>query len=297
MKILLTGSSGRIGRAIYRQLAERHDLVCLDLIPSATTDLVASISDHTAITKVMDGVDAVIHVAALHAPHVGLRSEEEFRLLNVQSTLALARLAQNSGVRKFVFTSTTALYGEASSKAGRAAWITEATVPEPRTIYHQTKLQAETGLKQLSEDTGLSVSVIRMSRCFPEPVTLMAPYRLHRGIDARDVARAHVLALDFQEASFSRFIISGKTPFLEEDCEELFLNAPAVIAKRCPELFHAFKQRQWPLPRSIDRVYDSSLATKKLGWQPRYGFEEIISQFDALSSEVLPIRSTWLAVE
>ena len=66
----------------------------------------------------------------------------------------------------------------------------------------------------------------------------------------------------FKESFFLSLYYLRKDSLPRRGLRRTFLNAPAVIAKRCPELFHAFKQRQWPLTRSIDRVYDSSLATK-----------------------------------
>ena len=52
-----------------------------------------------------------------------------------------------------------------------------------------------------------------MSRCFPEPADLMAVFRLTRGIDARDVANAHLCSVEKRLSGFNRFIISGATPF------------------------------------------------------------------------------------
>ncbi|MBX4378962.1 NAD-dependent epimerase/dehydratase family protein, partial [Mycobacterium tuberculosis] len=70
MKILLTGSSGRIGRAIFGALAAAHEVVGLDRSPFATTRIIADVTDRQAVTRAVQGVDAVIHTAALHAPHV-----------------------------------------------------------------------------------------------------------------------------------------------------------------------------------------------------------------------------------
>lgn len=97
----------------------------------------------------------------------------------------------------------------------------------------------------------------------------MAAYRLHRGIDARDVARAHDLALLTNEQSFRVFVISGATPFLAEDVFQLKINAPLVIQQRAPDFARAFAVRGWQLPESIDRVYSSAKAQEELGWLPR----------------------------
>jgi hypothetical protein len=56
--------------------------------------------------------------------------------------------------------------------------------------HHRTKLEAEQFL-EAEADRNLKVTTLRMSRCFPEPAPIMAMYRLHRGIDSRDVAEGH----------------------------------------------------------------------------------------------------------
>ncbi len=287
MKILLTGSSGRIGRAIFCRLADRHQVVGLDSAPASTTQLVGEIDDETLLSHAFEGVEAVIHTAALHAPHVGLRPDAEFERVNVAATRLVARLAREHGVPRFVFTSTTAVYG-ARVQDGACAWVDEDTSPEPRTIYHRTKLAAERVLLEQAGRSGLAVRVLRMSRCFPEPAPLMAVYRLHRGVDARDVADAHARALCNSGPDYRCFVISSRTPFRPEDRVLLARDAPAVLQSRAPELVSLFAQRGWALPRQIDRVYDAGRAAAELGWTPRYGFEEVLRELDSGSPEVLP---------
>ena len=147
MKVLITGASGRVGRAIYIRLYPGHEVLGYDQAPSSTADIVASLEDTDRLRDALAGVDAVVHTAALHAPHVGVRSEAEFERVNVHCTGDLVRLSVAAGVRRFIFTSTTALYGAAATPRGVAGWVTEDTVPEPRTIYHRTKLQAESLLE------------------------------------------------------------------------------------------------------------------------------------------------------
>lgn len=288
MKILITGAAGRVGRAIYARLCSDHEVVGLDRVPSSTSDVVASIEDLDQIQAALQGVDAVIHVAALHAPHVGKCTDEKFVSVNVAATEALARRSAAAGVRSFVFTSTTALYGFASTLPDGPSWIDEDTVPAPRTIYHHTKLLAEERLIRIASETSMPITAIRMSRCFPESAPLMAAYRLHRGVDARDVADAHVLAALAPVAGFRRYVISGHTPFLPEDAHDLRNNAPEVIERRCHELAAIFRRRHWSLPRSIDRVYCSNRAQRELNWRPTFGFEAVLAQLDEGSPEVLP---------
>ncbi|MGL6289591.1 MAG: NAD-dependent epimerase/dehydratase family protein [Silanimonas sp.] len=288
MKVLLTGSSGRIGRAIHHRLVhEGHDVVGYDVSPSSTAFVVADLLDRRALDRAVDGCDAVIHVAALHAPHVGLRSEADFQRINVDGTALLVDAAKRAGVSRFVLTSTTALYGDAATPEGRAGWVDEALAPAPRTIYHRSKLAAE-ALARDAAGTAFGVGVIRMSRCFPEPANVMAAFRLHRGVDARDVATAHVAALRRCDTRFQQYVISGSTPFEREDVEALWHDATAVLQRRAPALVAAFKSRGWPLPTRIDRVYDPAHAVAELGWRPMHGVDSLLRMADEDSAEVLP---------
>jgi UDP-glucose 4-epimerase len=290
VKILITGTTGRIGRAAYVRLCAEHQVLGLDRAPSSTADVLGDLSDETLLRRALQGVQAVIHTGALHAPQVGQVPDAEFERINVAGTATLARLAAEAGVGHIVFTSTTALYGDAATPEGRAGWVDETLTPQPRTIYHRSKLAAEALLRDLALAGGPAVTVIRMSRCFPEPAPLMAAYRLHRGIDARDVAQAQALAIAQPVPGWRVFVISGATPFEPADAPALWHDAPAVLAQRAPALVQAFAQRGWALPQRIDRVYSPALARQVLGWQPRYGFAEVLHQLDALTGEVLPVR-------
>jgi UDP-glucose 4-epimerase len=286
-RTLVTGASGRIGRAIHELLSRDREVIGLDTVPSPTADLVGDICDLAVIRQALDGVRAVVHTAALHAPHVGHVSPQRFQRVNVDATRVLAALAVEAGVEVFIFTSTTALFGEASAPVHEAGWLTEATDPRPRTVYHRSKWEAEANLAAVSRESGMRVAILRVSRCFPEPAPVMAVYRLHRGIDARDIAAGHARALAVSPPGASTFILSGETPFRPGDAVRLKVDAPSVLRRRAPRLAQVFAQRGWPLPRSIDRVYDASKARAELGWRTRYGFEEVIRLLDADSPEVL----------
>lgn len=285
----MTGSAGRIGRAIVRRLAGEHDVLGLDRIPAATVDRVADLLDRDALAAACDGAEAIVHVAALHAPHVGAVPDSDFERVNVEGTARVIDAARAVGARTIVFTSTTALYGAGARGGDAAAWLDEDSEPRPLTIYHRTKLAAEALLRSASGER-LRVRVVRMSRCFPEPADLMAVYRLHRGVDARDVAAAHAAALAHQGEHHRTWIASGATPFRPPDAEALARDAPAVLRGRAPGLVAAFAARGWALPGSIDRVYDSSLAALELGWVPRHGFGEVLGMLDRGDPEVLPPR-------
>lgn len=274
MRILVTGAAGLIGSAVVDRLVGEHVVVGVDLRAASQVDIVANCTDVAEWGRRVGALDAIVHVAALHAPHVGHRSDEEFRLANVESTDRLIDFALGAGARAFVFTSTTSLYGNALEPSDRAVWIDEQVAPHPRDIYDETKLEAEELVA--SGGSSLTCTSLRMSRCFPESAELMAAYRLYRGVDRRDVAEAHALALD-RKGPPATHVISAATPFHREDAEELLLNPSAVIERRCPGLIARLALKNWQPPRSIDRVYDAGLAARELGFRPRFGIEACLA--------------------
>ena len=292
MRVLVTGSSGRVGRAVCLALSRVHQVVGFDCSPASNTEIVADLLDQTALNRAMAGVDAVVHIAGLHAPQVGLRSDADFQRVNVDGCRRLLEAIAAAGVHRLVYTSTTAVYGHAASLPDRAAWLDEDSEPQPRTIYHRSKLAAEAVLREAAAQGGPATVILRMSRCFPEAAERMAVYRLHRGVDARDVASAHRLAVEGASQGSRIYLISGATPFVPEDCTELRSQPAQVLGRRMPSLVAEFDRRQWLLPGTIDRVYFSGRASAELGWRPQHGFEAVLEDYDQGVAEVL-LPSNW----
>lgn len=282
MRVLVTGAAGLIGSGIAVRLAREHDVIGLDLRTGEQVSIVGDCWSVAEWRHQLGMLDAIVHVAALHAPHVGQSSEDEFRRANVEATERLLDLATEAGASRFILTSTTSLYGHALEPDGAAVWVDEDLEPQPRDIYDATKLAAE----RLVAEAGnaMTVTSLRMSRCFPEPPDLMARYRLHRGIDRRDVAEAHALALG-RTGPPATYVISAATPFRRDHCQELLSDAPQVIERCFPGLAARMLAKGWEPPRSIDRVYDCGLATRDLTFVPRYGIESCLDgDWDPLPS-------------
>src|SRR3954451_23011470 len=250
MRILVTGSSGHLGEALMRVLGgEGADLVGLDVLDSPHTHVVGSIADRALVRRSMFGVDAVLHTATLHKPHVGSHGRQEFVDTNITGTLTLLEEAVAAGAGRFVFTSTTSAFGRAlTPPAGApAAWITEDVAPAPRHVYGVTKTAAEDLCELVHRDHGLPCLILRTSRFFPEPddreearaayddTNLKVCELLFRRVDLEDVVSAHRCALErAPELGFGRYIVSATTPFTREDLAELRADAPAVVRRLYP---------------------------------------------------------------
>jgi UDP-glucose 4-epimerase len=171
MKILVSGSSGHLGEALVRTLQNMsHEVVGLDTIASPFTSNVGSIIDRDCVRRCMRDVNAIIHTASLHKPHVATHTRQEFVDTNVTGTLNLLEEASSAGVASFIFTSTTSAFGWALTPrpGGPALWITEEMTPAPKNIYGVTKTAAEDLCELFYRLHRLACVILRTSRFFPE---------------------------------------------------------------------------------------------------------------------------------
>lgn len=276
MRVLITGSSGRVGAAVAGRLAQFARVVGLDRRPGPHTTHVGDVTDHGLAADAVRGADVVVHVAALHVPDLATATEAEFRRVNVDATRHLLEAASGSGVGRFVLLSTTSVYGCSSRAGPPATWADELLPPRPEDAYDRTKLEAEE-LCRSAAGAGMTTVILRLGRCFPEPEPLIAFYRLYRGVDLRDVAEVHALAATVPLQGTVTVNVAGPTPFERGDVEELWTDPWGVIERRCPGLRDAFVQRGWPIATRIDRVYPIDEAKATLGYRPRFGVRELLA--------------------
>jgi UDP-glucose 4-epimerase len=305
MRILMTGSSGWLGRTLVPRLrADGHQVVGLDPVPAATTQVVGSIADRALVRAAIRdfAVEAVIHSGALHKPNVETHERSDFVAVNVQGTLNLLEesVAPGAQVSRFILTSTTSLMISRETRAGlaggagEAAWITEELAPLlPRNIYGVTKLSAEQLCRLFHELHGLPALVLRTARFFPEEDDMAhaivqsepntkANELLFRRAAVEDIAESHVVALDRAPAlGFDTFIVSARTPFRPDDCAELIVDAPSVVRRYFPRYPDIYARLGWTMFQSIDRVYDASKAFQRLGFACRTGFGEKLDELAA----------------
>jgi len=164
--LLITGASGFVGTALCRQAqstgravraAVRTAGAAATNVPSVT---VPSIDGQTLWADALQGCDSVIHTAArVHVMNESATDPlSEFRRVNVDGTLNLARQAAAAGVRRFVFVSSIKVNGE-GTQAQRPFLASD--VPAPQDPYGVSKAEAELGLRQVAEQTGLEVTIVR----------------------------------------------------------------------------------------------------------------------------------------
>ena len=166
MKVLVTGASGFVGRELcvtllrsgrsvrgaLRQVEGRPILLGVEPV------VVGTINSETDWKAAVAGCDVVVHLAArVHVMGDKARNPlAEFREVNAEGTLNIARQAAQNGVQRFIFISTVKVNGE-----GRDEPYREIDVPGPEDAYAISKWEAEQGLHRIAQETGLEVVILR----------------------------------------------------------------------------------------------------------------------------------------
>ncbi|MHB9159181.1 MAG: UDP-glucose 4-epimerase family protein [Thiobacillus sp.] len=166
-RVVVTGASGFVGRALCAELLRcghsvKGTLRQIEGIPAlekgAEPVVVGAINAATDWKAALAGCDVIVHLAARVHVMDDKASDPlaEFREVNTEGTLNLARQAVDAGVKRFVFISTIKVNGE-----GRDAAYRETDTPAPADEYAISKWEAEKGLHRIAADTGLEVVILR----------------------------------------------------------------------------------------------------------------------------------------
>ena len=157
MKILVTGASGFVGRYLVNHLSKTDEVIaCVrkksNLLPSSVQQTVSSSFFDLAIPK---DTDVIVHLAGI--AHNKNNSVDEFKKINVDGTLELARKALEANIKRFIFISSIGVNG--NSTHGKA--FTEQDTPNPTNDYTKSKYEAEKALAKLFENTHIDLVIIR----------------------------------------------------------------------------------------------------------------------------------------
>ena len=172
--ILVTGGAGYIGSVLVRRLlAEGERVRVLDRFLfggeglrglESNGDLEVlhrDLRDPRAHAEALEGVETVIHLAAIVGDKACAQDEERAVQTNWTATVAFARSAAARGVRRFVFASTCSVYGE-----GRDELLTEESPVGPLSLYAETRWHAEQGLLELATEGTLDPILLRFGTVY-----------------------------------------------------------------------------------------------------------------------------------
>ncbi len=311
-RILVTGANGFVGSALCHRLRAEGVLVRRGVRDRSSIPDGGGSADHefdwvvlhghstdTETQRALDGVQAVIHLAA----RVHIMEDRaadpllEFRRVNRDWTERLARAAARQGVRRFVYMSSIKVNGEMTD-----APFTEQDVPNPQDPYAISKWEAELALAAVSSETGLETVVVRSPLVYGPGVGgnfLQLLNVLRRGIpvplalanNRRSlIYRGNLVEVLFQCARDVR--AAGQT-YVVSDGEDL--STPELIRRLAKAVGVSARLWNFPLPilrligralgksMVIDRLLgslqvDSSKIRRELGWQPPYCVDQGLAE-------------------
>ena len=304
-RIVVTGADGFIGRilcerlladgfrvrGVVRKLSQNISLPqSLEIVP------IGSIEPDTDWTDVLNGADAIVHLAArVHIMQdTAANPLLEFRRVNLHGTDCLARQAAQVGVKRFVFMSTIGVNGNSSSKTP----FTENDDPVPHNPYSVSKLEAEICLREISAKTGMEAVIVRAPLVYGpgNPGNFLSLLRIiAKGVPLPLASVSNLKSFLYVENLTDALACCAIHPnatgqtYLVSDGEDI--STPALIKRLATALGKPVRMFRFPpgLMRLAGRILrksaaverlagslqvDSSKIRRELGWQPSFTVEQ-----------------------
>ncbi|WP_432472054.1 NAD-dependent epimerase/dehydratase family protein [Amphritea sp. HPY] len=164
MNVLITGATGFVGSRLFERTQAMHKFQVFGTSRKACEKNnifnVGMLNSETDWSSVLRGVDVVVHTAAMidATKYNDFYSESELRQVNVGGTMHLANEAAAAGVKRFVFISTIKVNGESTEPD---LPFSPLDLPSPEDWYGVSKMEAEQGLRSISDISGIEVVIIR----------------------------------------------------------------------------------------------------------------------------------------
>lgn len=279
MRIALTGSSGKLGTAVARELrAAGHDVVGMDAVGERGPHFVqVDLSDYGQVIDAFggvgdrhDGIDAVVHLAAIPAP--GLRSDIATFHNNMAVTFNVFWAAVRLGIRRIVYASSETVLGLPFDVPPPYIPVDEEYPPRPESVYSLVKtLEERLAAELVRWHPDLSITALRFSNVmtpddyaeFPsfDADANLRKWNLWGYIDARDGAQAVQRALEVAPAGFDKFIIAAADTVMSRPNAEL-------IAEVFPDVTVTRELDPHETLLSIDK------ARRLLGYDPQHSWRD-----------------------
>jgi nucleoside-diphosphate-sugar epimerase len=276
-KIVVTGASGKAGRAVVLALLEHeHDVLSVDVVSPAESpapSLLADLTDYGQTVECLAGRDAVVHLAAI--PASGIRTEETTFRTNTLSTYNVFEAARLLGLRRVVWASSETIFGLPFEREQPAyAPIDEEHPAYPESSYALSKVLSEELGRQLHRWTSTPYVALRFSNIMePHDYEGFQSYwddpRLRRWnlwgyVDARDVAESCRLALE-ADVGAEHFIVAAADTVMNRPSREL-------MAEVYPSVPYQ------PTAGDFDTLLSIQKARKLLGYEPRWSWRDHVAR-------------------
>jgi nucleoside-diphosphate-sugar epimerase len=275
-KVVVTGASGKAGRAVLRGLLERdYDVLAVDLAPpteSGTPSLLADLTEFGQTVECLAGAEAVVHLAAI--PASGIHTEETTFRTNMLSTYNVFEAARLLGLRRVVWASSETIFGVPFEREQPAyAPIDEEAPAYPESSYAISKVLSEELGRQLHRWNGTPYVALRFSNIMePHDYERFPSYwddpslrrwNLWGYVDARDVAESCRLALE-ADVGAEHFIVAAADTVMNRPSRELMADVfPSVPYE--------------PTEGDFDSLFSTGKAHKLLGYEPRWSWRDHIA--------------------
>jgi nucleoside-diphosphate-sugar epimerase len=232
VNVCVTGAAGKAGRAVVAHLlSQGYDVVATDAVPYKldVPVLLADLTDYGQAVGVLQGVDAVIHLANIPAPgiYTPAVTYEDNTVMNANVFLAAA----SQGVRRVVWASSETTLGLPFDVPPRYAPVDEDHYPFPTTTYALSKVVGETTAAHISAWSGIPFVALRLSNIFePHDYANVPSYwadpasrkwNLWGYIDVRDVAQACRLGVEAPVTGADSFVIAAADTIMNRPSAEL----------------------------------------------------------------------------
>lgn len=233
-RIVVTGGSGKAGRAVVRDLLDHgYEVLNVDLLPPRerlARFLTVDLTDFGQTVEALHGADAVVHLAAI--PSSGLQTEEATFRVNTGSTYNVFSAATMLGLRRIVWASSETTLGLPFDDPRPAyAPIDEQHPLYPNSSYALSKVLMEEMARQFSRRTGVPIVGLRFSNIMEVERYEQFPgfwadprerkWNLWGYVDARDVARSCRLALEADIQGAEAFIIAAADTVMNRPSRDL----------------------------------------------------------------------------
>ena len=281
MRIALTGSSGKLGTVVARELrAAGHDVIGLDVVGTRGPDFVqVDLTDYgqvidalTAVNDRHDGFDGVVHLGAIPAP--GIRSDVATFHNNMSATFNVFWAAVRLGIHRLVYASSETVLGLPFDVPPPYIPVDEEYPPRPESVYSLVKtLEERMAVELVRWHPELSITGLRFSNVMvPEDYAAFPSYdadamtrkwNLWGYIDARDGAQAVQRALEVAPPGFETYIIAAADTVMSRPNAELVA-----------EVFPGVETREFG---EHDTLLSINKARRVLGYAPQHSWRDHVT--------------------
>jgi len=273
MNILITGAAGVLGQLVTELVVgEGYTVRLTDALQLETPHefVPADLSDEAQATGLCDGVDQVLHIAAIHPwkPYTA----QQYLDLNIKGTHNIVAEAARAKVQRLIYTSSVSAQGYNVAPDAPLPWDEKCPCRPTDSLYSITKHVGEQFCRMYEQTAGLPWVALRPGGFSPRPEDDPAfglgllGFTVHR----TDVAMAHLLALK-SSAVNEPIIITAGSSFTADDSARLLWDAAPLILRDFPQA-QALVDAGLELPRQIAACFSIARARKVLGYDPQWTF-------------------------